>query len=143
MATRPAGFPRHQLPDRASERVVPPVKAWALLGAAVLVLQVYVYGSWLTDGTARRTPVGDTPLPTWMKIVLSGWQIASPIAMAVFMYIVLVRPWRREGRITLDGLLCLVFGFTLFWQDPLGNYFQQVFTYNSLLSTRIPGPATS
>jgi hypothetical protein len=50
--------------------------------------------------------------------------------MLVFVWFVVVRPWRRTGRITLDGLFALALP-TMFWQDPLMNPFNTWFTYNA------------
>ena len=55
-----------------------------------------------------------------------------------------IRPWRRERRITLDGMLMVSMGLMMF-QDPLLNYFNTWCTYNTWLwnrgawSSNIPG----
>jgi hypothetical protein len=68
-----------------------------------------------------------------MKFTLRSWEIVGIFILLVFFYYFLIRPWWREGRITLDGLLCLVFFFTIFWQDTLMNGFQIWVTYNASL----------
>ena len=131
MATETSVRPVSVEVGRAGElrRRVTPVKWWAALGAGLVVLQVYVYGAWIADGPTR-TPTGSTPVPTAMKWSVIGWQVGGVVISAVMLYLLLVRPWRREGRITLDGLLCLAFP-TMIWQDTVVNFFQQWFVYNA------------
>src|SRR5206468_2919765 len=92
----------------------------------------YLFGSWILSGDATRTPAGPTPVPTWMKVVFHGWEIGGLFAFAAFLYFFLVRPWRKAGHLTLDGLFCVAF-LSLYWQDPLLNYFQPWLTYNAAL----------
>ena len=66
--------------------------------------------------------------------------VGLPIAIWWF----IIRPWRRERRITLDGMLMVSMGL-MFFQDPLLNYFNTWCTYNTWLwnrgswSSDIPG----
>ena len=99
-----------------------PVKVWALAGGLLLVFQFYVITSWLLGPNFKRVPSGPSVPPGWMKAFLIGWQIVPIPLMVVILYWFLVRPWRREGRPTTDGLLCLAFLFVSF-QDPLINHF--------------------
>ena len=114
------------------ERKTLPVKAWAVVGALFLLFEGYLMAAWVISGDFKPTPPGPTPMPTWMEYTTIAGQILSPLAAAVFVYFFMIRPWRREGRITLDGLCCLVFA-TLIWQDSLQNYTQVVATYNTHL----------
>lgn len=107
-----------------------PVVFWAAVGGAFLVLEAYVMGSWILSGDATPTPRGETPIPTYMVAAARGMEIFGVIAFVLFAYFFVVRPWRREGRITQDGLFCIAFT-TLYWQDPLVNYYQTWFTYNT------------
>lgn len=114
----------------AGERRFRPVLLWAGFGVFFLVLQIYIYAGWITSGEARRTPVGPTPVPTWMKVAIHSWEVGSVVASLAILYWFLIRPWRRERRITLDGILCLT-AFTIFWQDSIINMFQVMVVYNS------------
>ena len=55
-----------------------------------------------------------------------------------------IKPWRRERKITLDGMLMLALGLMVF-QDPLLNYFNTWCTYNTWLfnmgawTSHVPG----
>jgi hypothetical protein len=66
-----------------------------------------------------------------MKIGIQICEIATVVGVGLTVYLVIIRPWRRQGRLSFDGMLCIAF-FTL-WalQDPILNYTQIFFTYNA------------
>lgn len=107
-----------------------PVHAWAALGASFLALEVWVLARWVQSGDVAATGTGDDPVPAYMRVIIHGAEVGSVLAFIVFGWCLLVRPWQRERRITLDGLFCLVFA-SLFWQDTLSNYLRPWFTYNA------------
>lgn len=109
-----------------------PVKFWATIGALWLALQVVVYTSWITSDRLTTTPTGPDEAPEYMKAVIRGWEILSIPALLVFLYFVLFRPWKRQRRVTLDGLFCLVF-VTIVFHDPLSEWIAPHFTYNANL----------
>ncbi|HEX9833494.1 MAG TPA: DUF5135 domain-containing protein, partial [Mycobacterium sp.] len=108
-------------PPALADRPISPVKWWAALGAAALVFQAVMLIRWISGPYFARVDPGPTPLPGWMKIALIGLQIALPIAAAVVLYWFVVRPWRRERRIGLDGMMAMSF-LTLAFHDPLSAY---------------------
>jgi hypothetical protein len=112
------------------ERKFRPIMFWAGLGALFTVLIVYVFVAWMTSGNVKPTPTGPTPVPTWMKVTTHGWEALGLVVTVWFLYAFVVRPWRREGRITSDGLLILALA-TCYWQDMMINYTQYVCTYNA------------
>jgi len=70
--------------------------------------------------------------PAAMKASLIAWQVIMP---AIWLYMVwrfLWKPWRREHRLTVDGLF-LIAGTTCVFQDGMSNYFNHWITYNSYL----------
>jgi hypothetical protein len=107
-----------------------PIVWWALVGGAVLLLEIYVFAHWILSGKATPTSTGSTPVPSWMSIVAHTWEVAGVIALVWVINHFVIKPWRRERTLTLDGMLVLTF-FTLFWQDPLLNYHQTWATYNA------------
>lgn len=117
-------------PDLVSEDPkLRPVVWWAALGAATLVLALYIFGSWIASGP-EATPKGPTPMPGWMSMLLDAQEIAYPLLFAVCVYIFFVRPWRRERRLTTDGMLAIAC-ISLYWQDPIANYVNPWFQYNT------------
>ena len=109
-----------------------PVQAWALLGGAILAVQLYVWAKWVTGPYFVRVPSGPSDPPTLMKIVLVTWTSVICLGFPVGLYYFIIKPWRRERRITTDGMLMVAFGL-LFFQDPLLNYFNTWSTYNTWL----------
>lgn len=120
---------------RQQPRALRPVHAWALVGAAVWALELYVFAAWILSGDAVPTPTGPTPVPTYMKVAVHIAQWGGLCATVAFLWFFLVRPWRREGRIGVDGLFCLVF-LTILWQDTLINAFQHQVMFNSVFFNR-------
>jgi hypothetical protein len=113
-------------------RRVPPVLWWAIAGAVVLAFEAFVLVRWVSGPNFKQVPAGSTPTPGWMQPVLDVWQIAGLLGALFCFYWFLVRPWHREHRMTLDGLLVIAFA-TLWFQDPLSAYFGHWFTYNTHL----------
>lgn len=65
-----------------------------------------------------------------MTIAARCFEVIGVVGFIGFFYWFIVRPWRRERRVTNDGLLCLVC-WTLFWHDTLTNYLVHYTTYNA------------
>jgi hypothetical protein len=118
-----------------AESTVKPVRIWAIAGGAILAFQLYVWIRWITGPYFKRVPAGPSDPPTLMKVVLLTWTAVIVLGLPVGIYYFIVRPWRRERRITLDGMLLVACGL-LFFQDPLLNYFNTWSTYNSWMFNR-------
>jgi hypothetical protein len=116
--------------DVAVARPVKPVKWFAALGGLILVLEIYIYSAWISSGPTR-TPNGPDRVPTFMAVTAHAEEIFFPTAAVFMFYWFLVRPWRREHRITLDGLFIIAFSL-MWWQDPLVNYSSPFVTYNTV-----------
>ena len=112
-----------------------PIKIWAFFGGAILLLQLYVWTKWVTGPYFEQVPAGPTPLPLHMKIPLIANAVVLWVALPFAVYYFFIRPWRRERRITLDGMLVLSMGL-MFFQDPFLNYFNTWCTYNTWLFNR-------
>jgi hypothetical protein len=123
---------------------VKPVQIWAAVGGAILVLQLYVWIRWITGPYFERVPSGPSDPPMYMKVVLTANWVVLWVGLPFALWWFIVRPWRRERRITLDGMLLVSMGL-MFFQDPLLNYFNTWCTYNTWLfnrgswSSNIPG----
>ena len=114
---------------------VKPIHIWATIGGAILAFQLYVWIRWLTGPNFERVPAGVSDPPTLMKVVLTTWTAVIIIGLPISLYYFIVRPWRRERRITLDGMLLVSCGL-MFFQDPLLNYFNTWSTYNTWMWNR-------
>jgi hypothetical protein len=109
---------------------IPAVKIWAAVGGVILAFQLFVWGKWVTGPHFERVPAGPTDPPTFMKAILFTWTAVIVVGLPVAIWWFLIRPWRRERRITLDGMLFVSCGL-LWFQDPLLNYFNTWSTYNT------------
>ncbi|WFB11172.1 spirocyclase AveC family protein [Streptomyces sp. LX-29] len=106
-----------------------PVVLWAVVGAAVLGLQVYVFTSWFADGGYRleKAPAavggGDATRPADVLVPLSS--VLGVLVLAVYLY----RRCRARRRLTFDALLFI--GLLLAsWQSPLMNWVNPVLASN-------------
>ena len=133
VTTREPRIPAAMLPrDTVIEetRSTPPVKMWALFGAAWVALIAYVLIKWVTGPYFKSVSQGPTHVPGWMHVELIGWQVVSIPAALYVIYRFVVKPWRRDRHIGVDGLL--VIGFSLMWfQDPLSSAGNHWFVYNT------------
>lgn len=113
-----------------SPRTVVPVKWWAGVGGFTFAFIAFVLVRWVTGPYFERVPTGPTPVPTYMKVAITFFQVASiPVGLALLWWFA-VRPIIRERRLPLDGMLVIAFS-TLWFQDPLSAYGGHWFTYNS------------
>ena len=110
---------------------ITPVKAWALVGLAFTVLQLYVYIRWFGSPQFHHPQTGADPVPGIVKFWAWFVQIATVIAIGLAIGWA-VRQARRERRLTFDGML-LIAWFSVMWQDPVLNYIRPTFFYNSYL----------
>ena len=118
--------------ESAASRKTRPILAWAVVGAFFDVIAVVAMVGWIRSGQMKRVPPGPSEVPTWMQWTSPIYQAAGMVAMVVVVYLFLIRPWRREGHITTDGLILLAI-VPCVWQDQLINFFQPWFTYNTYL----------
>lgn len=113
-----------------SPKSVPPVTWWAAAGALILAFEIFVLTRWISGPLFHTVPVGPTPVPTYMKVALTVFQVTSiPLALLCG-YLFVIRPWRRDGKLSVDGAFTIAFA-TLWFQDPLSAYSGHWMTYNS------------
>ena len=108
------------------------VQIWAVIGGAILILQLYVWTRWITGPYFERVPGGPSDPPLYMKIPLILNMVVVCVGFPIALWWFIIRPWVRERRITLDGILLVSMGL-MFFQDPFLNYFNTWCTYNSWL----------
>lgn len=108
-----------------------PIKWFAGFGALCLLIQIYPYMRWILSGP-RPTNPGPDPIPGWMTLTAYGMQISAGIAMIATGYFLVWRPLRRDGQMSLYGIV--FFGvLTSYWVDTAANYFNHVYTINPAL----------
>jgi hypothetical protein len=125
--------PRREAPTDADRKLsFIPVNYWAFAGALITAFMAFVIIRWVTGPYFQQVHTGPTPVPDWMKVSLIGWQIIMPAIWLFMVYRFVVRPWRAERTIGVDGLFVLA-GTTIVFQDGLSNWSAQWITYNSYL----------
>jgi hypothetical protein len=117
--------------ESVASRTFRPVTVWAGIGVVCAVVAVYTITSWLLSGDVKATPTGETPVPTYMVVAVRIMEVGGVLILPVFIYFVIIRPWRREGHLTLDGTILLALIAT-YWLDPMPNYVSPVVSYNSV-----------
>ena len=130
-APRPA--PRRSAsgrPGRRSGRVAP-ATVWAAIGAAILAVETFAIVRWIASGEATHTTSGPDPIPTATRVAAHSIEVICWTLSAWILWRFLIRPWRRDGRITFDGIVILVCA-TLFWLDPLYQYTRPWSNYNAV-----------
>lgn len=138
---KPTAAGRVVQPDTADENAgqdrlrVRRIQIWATAGGLLLAVQVYVWARWITGPFFQRVPGGPISPPMYMRAFLTMNAVLMCVALPVAIWWFLIRPWLRERRITLDGILLVSMGL-MFFQDPLLNYFNTWCTYNTWLFNR-------
>jgi uncharacterized membrane protein YhaH (DUF805 family) len=112
-----------------------PVVYWAVAGGLMLAFIAYVLIRWITGPYFKSVPGGPTTVPSGQHAALLVIQIGGTAIAVACIYWFLIRPWRRNGQPTSEGLLAVCYGL-LYIQDPVsigGGYW---FTYNSTMWNR-------
>ena len=116
----------------------------AALGAVLAVFEVFILLKWVSGPGFEPVRVGPTAVPTWMKVAAIAGQVIFVVTAAIMIYLLVIRPWRRERRVIFDGLLCVASLLTSVY-DSSSAYFHNWFTYNSYFlnwgnpATSLPG----
>ncbi|MCV7412423.1 spirocyclase AveC family protein [Mycobacterium florentinum] len=137
-ATVGEGMDAGRRPSRADDQALRswrPVSAWAAAGAVLLIFEVAVLARWVLGPNFKSTPPGPDQISSGHQVLFVALQIAVPLAAVVALYFWVFRPWRREGRLTTDGMLTLSAGMVFFW-DMSMNYTSVSLLYNSHLVNR-------
>src|SRR5437899_762268 len=93
----------------ATARSLPAVARWAWVGALVLAVEWFFIAKWVFGDRFERVPSGPDAPPDWMQVVLVTGQVVAVIGTLWTFYWFIVRPWRRERRLTTDAILVIAF----------------------------------
>lgn len=103
---------------------------WAILGAAWIIFIIYGVVRWIISGKVGPVPIqGPDHYATWRLVGLRALEISSVLFVVLMVRQYVVRPWRRERRLGIEGMLMI--GGTLgFFIDPVINIFHYTFAWN-------------
>jgi hypothetical protein len=106
------------------------VKLFAALGALILLVYAHTLWKWVASPDFKPAPTGADPIPNLTLDIVRGLEAFFIVASLLFFWLLVVKPWRRDGKISWDGTLMLAM-LTLWVQDPICNYFNFTFMYNA------------
>lgn len=107
-----------------------PIVAWAAAGAVLLAFEVYVLVRWIGGSNFESTDPGADDISDGKQAFFIALQVVVPVAAAVAIWFWVIRPWRREGRLTTDAMFVLAGAMLFFWDMSL-NYTTTALLYNS------------
>ena len=119
-------------PLATAPRAIAPVVVAGGFGAIMLAFSLVVWGRWVASDQFRPIDAGPDKIATVRLWLLYGLQAAGFALAVFFLWWFLYRPWRRERRLTTDGIILLALPFAWFW-DPFFNYSQNWLSYNAHL----------
>jgi hypothetical protein len=135
MATDHSTLPLAPVTDPGRPTKTPALKIWAGIGVAFVALHTYILTKWVTGPNFEPVAQGQSDPPTWMRIELIAWQVVSIPAALLALYWFVIRPWRRERTVGIDGLFVIA-GFSIFCQDVWSSAGGHWFTYNASMVNR-------
>lgn len=109
-----------------------PVLIWAALGLTLLSVCAYAMGSWMLSPHFAPVDVGSTPIPAAQLTLLRIVETACAVLAGSLLLIFVVKPLIQKREFSWDGLY-LISIFLLVWLDPIDNYVNYSFMYNSHL----------
>jgi Spirocyclase AveC-like len=118
-------------PTRTPERF----SFWVLAGTFWLVFQLYVLGRWVTGPYFVAVDPGSDPISAGMQTFLLWAQILCSSACVLCLWLWVVVPWRREGRLNSDAMIAISAATVWFW-DFSQSYVVDGVLYNAHLFNR-------
>lgn len=107
-----------------------PVYLFAAWGVISLLIGLYAMGSWFGSADFKPSPMGPDPLPASVWWTLRITEVVALSCAVWLLWRFMIKPWRQTGKLGWDGMF-MISGFTLWWTDPIDNYFNFTFMYNT------------
>ena len=127
MATLGAGIP--SAPLVSCSRLALSGQSWLAGGARRRLCCAICLSSRHVGGVRRFHAHAPGNIPTYTRVAAWVLQIGQAVLVPIFLYRVVVRPWRRDRNLSTDGVICLAM-LTTWWADTLCNSLAD-FTNNS------------
>lgn len=110
-----------------------PVKVWGSIGAVILAFQIYVAWQWITGPFFTPVLPGPSPIPLWLLVSARIQEFLMTASFVYALWRFVYKPWRRDGHMNSDGLVCLGLYVFAWFLDPVTNYGGPAITYNAYL----------
>lgn len=107
-----------------------PIVTWAVIGAVLIAFEVFVLSRWVTGPHFTSTDPGPDPISSLQLWYLRILQATVTLATLGCVYWWVIRPWRRDGHLSTDGMILISCGLFFFW-DMSFNYTSVSLLYNS------------
>ncbi|MBH0776717.1 spirocyclase AveC family protein [Nocardia bovistercoris] len=105
---------------------------WAVVGAVWVVLATQAILRWVLSGEQfEPAPIlGPDEYPVWREFALRALEVASLAVLTGFVWRCVLVPWRRDGRLSLDGKFVIggLFGVVA---DGFLNIHHYLFAWNA------------
>jgi Spirocyclase AveC-like len=104
---------------------------WALLGVIWLAVIIEVWGRWIASDHFAAAPIlGPDKMANGKLIALRAVEVVSVLVFVGLLWQTLIRPWRRDRRIGLDGMLFVACFLGTITEGVL-NEFHYLFAFNA------------
>jgi Spirocyclase AveC-like len=104
---------------------------WAAIAVVWLVIAVQAVVRWLFSADFGPAPlIGSDRMPTWNLVALRAFEVLSIALLLGLVWFCVVVPWRRTGRLSLDGKFVLG-GLAAFVADAFLNSYTYLFAWNA------------
>lgn len=113
-------------------KTIEPIQYWGWVGLFIFLLASYFILSWVTGDAFVAVPYGPDEPPAYMKIAFITGQLVTSLCGLACVYYFIVKPWKRDRRLSTDGLLVIGAVLVSPW-DPLSTSGQMWVSYNSYL----------
>ena len=117
---------------RGAEARPRPVLYLAVVGAMLLVFELAVLTRWATGPHFVKTPTGPDSISETTRTLYVLLQVVVTGLLAPCAWFWIIRPWRREGRLTTQGMFVIAGAMLFFWEMSM-NYTSVTLFYNSNL----------
>lgn len=108
------------------------VGLWALFGGVWVVVAGQAIVRWMlsADQFVPAPVLGPDAYPAWREAALRVLEAASVAVLLAFVWFCVIRPLRRDGRLSLDGMFVIggVFGSVM---DAWLNLYDYLFAWNA------------
>lgn len=118
--------------NTASTRPVRPVLWFAVVGSLLAAFELLVLVRWAIGPHFKATPTGSDHISSEYHAFLIALQVVVTALIVPCAWYLVIRPWRREGHLTTEGMFAISAALLFFW-DMSMNFTSVTLFYNSNL----------